>query len=450
MVFSDMAFNAYIPVHTETKFERKRGFEYVLLTEENRLKKEVVDGLGKFNEDDKVDVGTLKVSTLESGRVAVEAPADIAGKDCLLVHSTRTHKSIVELIAILEQLKKKGAKDIHVLFFFFGYDRQEKSFPVPEYGEDALSANAAKMLLTLVNQYCGRIYTVNTHFIKEPRINVFKFEGVEELEIVNLNALPYLLEYFRNQHPTKQDLKNAVIVAPDEGVADFLSIMAKAAGVELYVFQKERTSVKDVSFKAPKGISDIEGKTIIMLDDVVSGGSTVIKLARLLKDEYGAGDIYFGSVHGKQSLENLKKFHSETDKNNKPLVKDIISTDTVLSETSKVSVAEIIVEFLREHQARARIFAEEEMGTPSIALILPERLDGAGDVVFMINAAERLKQIYPDIPIKVIFYRMEDYAFLDSIKLIGGFDLKKNIQRRGRVTYINAMNNIKVVNDFIF
>jgi ribose-phosphate pyrophosphokinase len=446
---TDARLNPYTPVVTEMNFERKREFDYVLLTEENRLKKEVVERLGKFNKDDKVDVGAIKVNTLESGRVSVEVPSDIAGKDCLLIHSTRTHKSIVELIAILEQLKRQGAKDIHVMFFFFGYDRQEKSFPVPEYGENALSANAAKMLLTIINQYCGRIYTMNTHFIKEPRINIFRFEGVEDLEIVNLNALPYLLDYFRNHHPAKQDLQNAVIVAPDGGVADFLGIMANASGMELCVFNKVRTGVEKVSFTAPDDITKVKGRTVIIFDDVVSGGSTVIKLARLLKDEYGAGDIYFGSVHGKQSPENLKKFHSETDRNNKLLIKDIISTDTVSSETSKVSVAEIIVEFLREHQAKVRIFVEEEMGRPSIALMLPERLAGAGDIVFMVNAAEKLKQVYPNIPIKVIFHRMEDYVFLNDIKLVSGFDLKKNIQRRGRVTYINAMNNIKEANAFV-
>ena len=436
-------FIAYQPILTKARFERKRKLDYILFTEKNRLKNEVIKGLSAFNENNELKTGTLKVSTFASGGVKIEVPADVAGKDCLLIHSTRTHKSIVELIAILEKLKRQGAKDIHVLFSFFAYDRQEKNFPAPEYGPDAFSANAAKMLLTIIGQYCSRIYTVNTHFIKEPRINPYRFEGVEGLEIVNLNALPYLMRYFR-QH----QLKDAVIAAPDEGVAAFLSLLAKTWQQELFIFQKTRTSVEDVSFIEPGGM-DVRGRDIILLDDVISGGSTIIKLAKLLKDKYNAGDIYAGSVHGKQSKEALARFLSATDAKGKPLIKEIISTDTIVSQTSRVSVSELIVEFLREHHTTARIFADEKAGRPSIALILPYRLAGVGDVVFMVNTARKLKQMYPSMPVKVIFFKEDDYIFLDKVKLLSGFECNKNIQRLYGITYINAMGSVETLNEFV-
>jgi ribose-phosphate pyrophosphokinase len=437
-------FIAYQPVLTGSYFERKRQFDYILFTEKNRLKDDVIAGLGRFNENEKLDTGTIKVNTFDSGSVSADVPADVSGKDCLLIHSTRTSKSIVELLAILEALKRQGAKDIHVLFFFFAYDRQEKNFPAPEYGPDALSANAAKMLLSIISQYCSRIYTVNTHFIKEPRINVFRFEGAESLEIVNLNALPYLMQYFRHQYK----LNNAVIVAPDEGVAAFLSLLAKTWQQELYVFQKKRTSVKDVEFIEPEEM-DIQGRDVIILDDVISGGSTIIKLARLLKDRYNAGDIYVGTVHGKQAETALAAFLSAADAKAKPLIKDIISTDTIVSQTSKVSVSELIVEFLREHQVKAGIITDEEAGKPAITLILPYRLAGADDVVFMVNTARKLKQLYPGMPVKVIFFKEDDYMFLDRIKLLSGFKSNKNIQRLYGITYINAMGSVKMLNEFV-
>ena len=182
---------------------------------------------------------------------------------------------------------------------------------------------------------------------------------------------------------------------------------------------------------------------------MISSGSTILKLASALRNEYNAGNIFVGIVHGKQTQEVLNKFFKETDRKGNPLIQDIVSTDTISSQISKVSVADLIVEFLVENQIQANILAEEEAGVPSIALILPYRLAGAGDIVFMVNTAQKLKQLHPEIPIKVIFLNHDDYIFLDSIKLLSGFESGKNIQRLYGITYINAMGSIENVNKFV-
>ncbi|MDD5504204.1 MAG: ribose-phosphate diphosphokinase [Candidatus Omnitrophica bacterium] len=418
-----------------------KQFEYLLFTEKNRLKNNIIKGLNRpQNRDTGLKSASVDVTTFDSGEVRVRLPEDVSGKKCLLIHSTRAHKGIVELLAILQSLRQHGAADVHVLFLFFSYDRQEKNFPVTEYGPKAFSANAAKMLLMLISGYCDRIYTINTHFIKEPRADAYRFEGVEGLDIINLNALPYLMTYLREE----KGLKDAIIIAPDQGIADFLSLIAKTYQQRLYVFKKKQENAKDVSFKAPEGL-DVWGKDIIIFDDVISGGSTIVEMARLLRDRYGAKDIFAAVVHGKQSSRALETFLSCRDDNGLLLIKEIISTDTVVSAASRVSVAKLIIESLLEYQPFLASDRALNTRNPSIVLILPRKLAGAGDIVFMVNAAQRLKQAYPHIPVKVIFLEDKSCKFLNQIKLVPGFNAENRIRRFGGITYINAGDDVKEV-----
>jgi ribose-phosphate pyrophosphokinase len=431
----------YSPSPREKNSTRKKKFEQILFIENDPLKDRVSKGLMKFDSSHGLQIGTIRAETLEEGDVSVDVSVDVRGKDCLFIHSTRTSRGIVELLAVLEELKNSGAGDIHVLFFFFAYDRQEKNFPAPRYGPEAFSVNAAKILMSLVSQYCGRVYTVNTHFIKEPRINAYRLEGVESLEIVNLNAFSYLARYFAD----KYRLNDPVLIAPDQGTSSFLRLLAESLDYPLSVFKKTRLNVKEVNFTEPEDL-EVTGRDVIVLDDVISGGSTAVKLSYILKDKYEASRVFLGTVHGKQSEESLAVFNSLTDKKGLPLIDEIISTDTIASSTNRVSVSEVIVEFLREHLVSAE--ALDGIDTPSITLILPYRLAGAGDVVFMVNTAQKLKQIYPSLPIKVIFLKSDDYLFLGKIKLISGFEGQRNIQRLGGVTYINALDSRERMEEF--
>ncbi|MDD5116644.1 MAG: ribose-phosphate diphosphokinase, partial [Candidatus Omnitrophica bacterium] len=433
--------SCYSPSPRGKSLVRKKKFEQILFIENDPLKDKVSKGLMKFDSSHGLQIGTIKAKTLQEGDVCVDISVDVRGKDCLFIHSTRTSRGIVELLAVLEELKNSGAGDIHVLFFFFAYDRQEKNFPAPLYGPDAFSVNAAKMLMSLVSQYCGRIYTVNTHFIKEPRINAYRLEGVESLEIVNLNAFPYLASYFAD----KYKLNDPVLVAPDQGTSSFLRLLAESLDYPLGIFKKTRLSAREVDFTEPEYLN-VAGRDVILLDDVISGGSTAVKLSYILKDKYGASRVFLGTVHGKQSEESLRVFNSLTDRQGLPLINDIISTDTIASSSNRVSVSEVIVEFLREHLVTAE--ALDGIDTPSITLILPYRLAGAGDVVFMVNTAQKLKQIYPSLPIKVIYLKNDDYLFLGKIKLVSGFEGQRNIQRLGGVTYINARDSRDRMEEF--
>ncbi|MDD3345464.1 MAG: ribose-phosphate diphosphokinase, partial [Candidatus Omnitrophica bacterium] len=434
--------SCYYSLNRERNLVRKKKFEQILFVENDPLKGQVSRGLMKFDSSHNLQIGTVRVDTLDKGEISVKISVDVQNKDCLFIHSTRTSKGIVELLAVLEELKNRGAGDTHVLFFFLGYDRQEKNFPAPLYGPEAFGVNAAKIFLSLVNQYCGRIYTINTHFIKEPRINAYRLEGVEGLEIVNLNAFFYLARYFVDNY----QLNNPVLIAPDQGTFSFLRLLAESLGWPLRVFKKTRISIKEVVFSEPDNL-DVDGRDVIILDDVISGGSTAVKLASILKNRHGASRVFVGTVHGKQSDDSLAMFRSLKDSTGLPLIDDIISTDTIASPTNRVSVSEVIVEFLREHLVTAE--ALDGLDTPSISLILPYRLAGAGDVVFMVNTAQKLKQIYPSLPIKVIFLKNDDYLFLSKIKLISNFDGQRNIQRLGGVTYINALDSRERMENFI-
>ena len=427
--------------------ERKKSEKTCLLftRDYRKLKQKVADGLVKAGTEHDMEIGHVKTRTLEEGRASVRVSRDTKGKNCLLIHNTRTAKGLVELLIILEKLKRQGAGKIECLIYFLGYDRQHENYNVKEYGENAFSVNSAKFILELINRYCKRIYTVNTHFIKEPSKEPHSFPEIEGLEIVNLSAFEYLARYYKE----KYGLEKAALVGGDDGVAGFLPMVAEKMGWELHYPIKHRISVKVCDFKIPdewklpenggKGV--LKGKDVVLLDDVVSGGSTLVKLAIMLKNDFGVRRVFAGTAHGKQSNKNLAYFRSLKDDSGRPVFDDIIATDTVVSPTSKVSIAELIVEFLK-----AQMEYEEK---PAIDLILPRRLAGYGDFMFALNIARKLKSMHPRLPVKVIFFRDRDYRELDKIKPVPGFDSSKPSQTSGGITYINAGDSREKVNELV-
>ena len=172
---SNIIFNLYKPYIAKKHTNAGKKLEYLLLTETSRLKEGIIRGLKGLNSD--IGIGVIKVATLDDGGAYAQVPVEVKDKDCLLIHSTRSLKSLVELPIILEELKRHGAKDVHVLFFFFGYDRAERNFHKMKYGPKALSANSTKMILKLISETCRRIYTINAHFIKRPGTDAYHFSG---------------------------------------------------------------------------------------------------------------------------------------------------------------------------------------------------------------------------------------------------------------------------------
>lgn len=148
--------------------------------------------------------------------------------------------------------------------------------------------------------------------------------------------------------------------------------------------------------------------------------------------------LYAGSLYYHYKTLEIEKKPSLATKNEDALKEEFKGLYTFLKAISIT---------MREIEIKNR--DSEQLATPAIALILPQRLAGYGDIVFMVNTAQKLKEMYPDIPIKALFGRDEDYRSLGKIKLVGDFDSDKIIQELDGVIYINAEASQKQVDEHI-
>jgi len=182
---------------------------------------------------------------------------------------------------------------------------------------------SAKTILKIIDSLSDSIITVNCHFLKAD--GEFDFHGVK---IRNIDAFPELANYF------KDNVDNPFLIAPDKGSLDLVKNAAEIMGCEFDSLIKERVSGEEVKTEAKE--LDVNGKDVIILDDMISTGNTIINAAELIKSQH-ANSVSAGCVHGVFS-QGLDKLKAATD--------GIVCADTIQSKVSKVSVAKLIAEKL--------------------------------------------------------------------------------------------------------
>ena len=146
-----------------------------------------------------------------------------------------------------------------------------------------------------------------------------------------LSANKILAEYI------KKHFKNEIIIGPDIESFQWAKKIAQYIRKPAAILRKQRFTAKKVKIKFRKKI-DIKGKNVVIVDDIISTGHTMLEAAKLAKKQ-GAKNIYAVCVHGIYAENTLKKL--------KPFFKKIISTNTIQSKTSKIDVSRLIAENLK-------------------------------------------------------------------------------------------------------
>ncbi len=260
----------------------------------------------------------LEVMEVESykfpdGEVYVRLPKQELPEDVIVMQNFYPNQNdkLVEFILACDSACDYGVKRIKAIFPYFAYARQDKRFKEGE----AISIKAIAKILKEFN--VKEIITIDVHFHRKE--GEFDFFGVKGY---NIAATDLLIDYVKRNY-----CKDFVTVAPDIG-------QAKALGKAEY-FEKERISGDEIIMK--KRDIDVEGKNVLVIDDMISTGGTMIEACKLVK-KIGAKKIFAACTHGlflRNSYEKLKE-----------IVDDVIATDTIQSEASKVSVASLIAKYL--------------------------------------------------------------------------------------------------------
>lgn len=239
---------------------------------------------------------------------------NIAGQDVVIVQTAYPDPKIVELLLMQDAVHDADAKTITIVLPYFGYSRQDKKF---EEGE-AISARAIAQHISL---HADCVITVDPH--KEHILNFFTVPAY------SCSAVSTIAQYLKGKNID-------FVLAPDKGAKERAREAASLINCEYDYLEKTRIDGQTVKI-TPKKL-DARGKHVAIIDDIISTGSTMAQSIKELKKQ-GAASVSVACTHGLYvGGAKEKLLAADCD--------EIISTDTIETEFSKVSAAECIADLL--------------------------------------------------------------------------------------------------------
>lgn len=287
---------------------------------------------GKISDVSKIPLVGKTVRKFPDGETYVRLEdSDFKGEEVFIVHSLYPNQdeSLVELFLTTDAVRENKGKPSLVIPYL-AYARQDGTF---QKGEAFSIKTIAKVLKALGTE---RVITVDPHFHRKS--GEFDFFGIPAK---NVSAVEIAAE-----HAEKITGGKFTVAGPDEGSKDFLSVMERSVFLKKEKYcpvcgmkaTECRCASEDKSYVTKSVVPEgIENESVLLLDDMVSSGSTMIEAAKALKSKNNK--VFAGCIHGLFIGKSLKELEKHTDY--------VFSTDTVKSEASKVSVAGILADELK-------------------------------------------------------------------------------------------------------
>jgi len=223
-------------------------------------------------------LGGIELSAFTNGELRVRITEKRVESEVTVLQSLSnpTEQYLVEFALICDALKRSGASKITAIIPWLGYSKQDKVF-LP--GEPLSVKVIANLLQTAPIE---KLYTFDLHNLA--------IMGFFDIPLINLSAKPLFVEYFG-----RLPKENLLVAAPDAGAVKAATQFAQELGADVVYLDKKRDLVSgNVTIQ---GISRaVEGKDILMIDDLISTGATLIETSKYLKD-HGAKNIRVGATH---------------------------------------------------------------------------------------------------------------------------------------------------------
>lgn len=253
--------------------------------------------------------------------IYVRILGDVEGEEVSIIQSTckNPNQNYMELFLLLDAAKDLGAEKVSAVIPYFAYARQDERF---EPGEAISQRTVAKMIKSAG---ADEVYTIDLHAHRiESPVEIF------DMPAHNLTAAPLLAEYIDE----KYDLDDPVVLGPDAEAEQWARKGGEAIDAAWDYMIKKRYGPEDVEITPRK--LEVEGRPVLIIDDIISTGGTMVEAINILKN-HGAKEVYAGCTHPILSGDALKNIRNAG-------VREVVGTDTVESEISKVSVAPLIAE----------------------------------------------------------------------------------------------------------
>jgi ribose-phosphate pyrophosphokinase len=271
------------------------------------------------------------VTRFKDGEIGVRTHETVRGADVFVVQPTSppVNENLMELLIIIDALRRASARRITAVIPYYGYARQDrKASP-----RDPITSKLVANLLTEAG--ARRVLSIDFH---APQI-----QGFFDIPVDHLYAAPIMVDYFKNI-----DQSNLIAVAPDVGSVKRVRSFAESLDIPMAIIDKRRP--KPNVAEVMNVIGEVDGKNVILLDDIIDTAGTITAAAKVLKEK-GAKDVYACGTHALFSgpaIERLKKA---------PISK-IIVTNTIAQKEHDLDNLEVLSVAPLVGEAIDRIFKD--------------------------------------------------------------------------------------------
>ena len=279
-----------------------------------------------------MQLSEVKIRNFSDGEIWVKYEENVRGVDLFIVQSTfAPAENLMELLVLIDAAKRASVKRVTAVIPYFGYARQDRK------DQPRVSITAKLVANILTRAGADRIITIDLHSSQ--------IQGYFDIPLDHLYASPVLIKALR-----RLNLNNYIFASPDVGGVKTARAYAKRLGTDLVLVDKRRPShnVAEVMHI----IGNVEGKNVVIVDDMIDTGNTTIECANALKYN-GAEDIICVCVHpvfSGAAIDNIE---------NTDAIKKVYATDTIplkrkSNKIEVVSVSDLLAEaIVRTHDNRS-------------------------------------------------------------------------------------------------
>ncbi|MHB1126036.1 MAG: ribose-phosphate diphosphokinase [Bacillota bacterium] len=266
------------------------------------LAQEIADYLG-------VPLGASKIQRFSDGEIALAIDESVRGADVFVIQPTcnPVNENIMELLIMIDALRRASARRITAVVPYYGYARQERK----TRARDPISAKLMANLITAAGT--RRVVTMDLH--------AGAIQGFFDIPVDHLPGVPILSDYFQ-----AKATDNVVVVSPDLGGVTRARDLAGRIGAELAIIDKRRPAPNVAEIMHI--IGEVEGKNVIMTDDIIDTAGTITLGAAALK-ERGAKEIYACCTHAVLSGPAVQRL---TDS----VISEVVITNTIPLSEDKI------------------------------------------------------------------------------------------------------------------
>src|SRR6056297_15360 len=235
-----------------------------------QLAKDICDYLG-------TELVSAKIGRFEDGEISVRIDETVRGADVLVIQPTMppVNENIMELLVMIDALRRASARRISAVVPYYGYARQDRK------AEPRAPITAKLVANLLATSGADRVVSIDLH---APQI-----QGFFDIPVDHLYAAPLMIDYFR-----KKEIENMTAVSPDVGAVKRVRSIAQALDIPMAIIDKRRPKANVA--EVMNIIGDVEGRNVILFDDIIDTAGTMSEAARVLKEK-GAANVYASATH---------------------------------------------------------------------------------------------------------------------------------------------------------